>query len=145
MAGYRFFIKSLIRALIPSWRFFSEIGDTPQLLIQILDKNGEPQSDWFLHSSFVSGEPQRGLKQLFYNPSANLRLAHRSLVTRFLDAADSSGTATEAAPFLLMIEKTCRAEIPKSDVSFHFKIQVLKQEASVVEVFVSHPRRDHQS
>lgn len=137
----------IIRALIPSWRFFSEVGDTPRLYIQILAQENRPLSDWKLHSSFQPREtPPRSFGQLFYNPEDNKRMALRGIVMRALEElkADEPNADFLNGFNYQLLRQMCVDELGRSiDINaplFRFKIVVDKKDASdSFEVFTSVP------
>lgn len=82
---------SLFRVLLPSWRFFEDLGPVPKLYCRVRS----PQSEFSSWSLLL--EPKaRHFSQIFFNPSGNLRLACHSLVEQtFLDINDQSAESAD--------------------------------------------------
>lgn len=63
----------LLRSLLPSWKFFEDIGETAFLFYRTGDST-EGWSEWQSYHQDI----QRKLWHLFFNPSLNLQLAEKS-------------------------------------------------------------------
>lgn len=75
---------SLLRVLVPSWRFFDDIAPTPLLLARVRLPDQEPGA-W----REVIQVPPRTPGTLFWNPEGNLSLAAHSLLDRLqMDLAE---------------------------------------------------------
>jgi len=75
---------ALVRVLIPSWRFFDDISESPLLLARVATL-GAPFGPWFP----VLPPPRRALRDLLWNPGGNLALACNALVDHLVsDLAD---------------------------------------------------------
>ena len=75
---------SLLRVLVPSWRFFDDIAPTPLLLARVRLPHQEP-GEW----REVIQVPPRTAGTFFWNPEGNLSLAFHSLLDRLqMDLAD---------------------------------------------------------
>jgi hypothetical protein len=83
-------IAVLLRALLPSWRFFDRLGRVPILLAR-WSADGEEFGPW----EPVNPPVDRGLGALVLNARGNLRMACNSLVERLVsdleDLQDSGG------------------------------------------------------
>lgn len=72
-------LVSLVRVLVPSWRFFDDLQVTPTLLVRVA-RDGETFGEW----APVLAPPRRSLIHLVWNPAGNLLLAQQSLLERLL-------------------------------------------------------------
>lgn len=72
-------VVSLVRVLVPSWRFFDDLQVTPTLLVRVA-RDGEPLGEW----TPVLSPPRRSIVHLVWNPAGNLLLAQQSLLERLL-------------------------------------------------------------
>lgn len=75
---------ALVRVLIPSWRFFDDISESPLLLARVATPSA-PFGPWFP----VLHPPRRALRDLLWNPGGNLALVCNALVDHLVsDLAD---------------------------------------------------------
>ena len=70
---------NLLRALVPSWRFFDKVGDVPRLYHRSMDNSG----NWSEWTPTLRPPPPRRFQSLIQNPEGNLYLAAQSLIERF--------------------------------------------------------------
>ena len=69
----------LVRALLPSWRFFDQVEPAPKLAYRV----GPGQRELGEWQPVVFGSP-RALGSLWLNPAGNLALAEHALLERLL-------------------------------------------------------------
>lgn len=75
---------ALVRVLIPSWRFFDDISESPLLLARVANPDA-PFGPWLP----VLHPPRRALRDVLWNPGGNLALACNALVDNLVsDLAD---------------------------------------------------------
>lgn len=75
---------ALVRVLIPSWRFFDDISESPLLLVRVANPDA-PFGPWLP----VLHPPRRALRDVLWNPGGNLALACNALVEHLVaDLAD---------------------------------------------------------
>ena len=75
---------ALVRVLIPSWRFFDNISESPLLLARVANPDA-PFGPWLP----VLHPPRRALRDVLWNPGGNLALACNALVEHLVaDLAD---------------------------------------------------------
>lgn len=79
-------IVQRLRAFFPSWRFFDDIGDTPQLWLRV--DTGDGLGPWQL----CLRHPKRSVRRVLWNPEGNLRLAQDSLLMHLLTDIDEQPT-----------------------------------------------------
>jgi hypothetical protein len=79
----------LLRCLFPSWRFFEDIAEGPELGYRIA-AGGKEYGPW--QRALIP--PPRSLGALFVNTRGNLNLCYRSLVERLCDDIDEARDAT---------------------------------------------------
>lgn len=72
-------LVSLLRVLVPSWRFFDDLQVTPTLLVRVA-RDGGAFGEW----RAVLSPPRRSIVHLVWNPAGNLLLAQQSLLERLL-------------------------------------------------------------
>lgn len=72
-------LVSLVRVMVPSWRFFDDLQVTPTLLVRVA-RDGEAFGEW----APVLSPPRRSMVHLVWNPAGNLLLAQQSLLERLL-------------------------------------------------------------
>ena len=84
---------AVLRTLIPSWRFFDELGAIPTLEFRLRAPGGE----WAAWQPAI-GSGSRGPLGLIFNPRGNLNLACHSLVTQLAtDLDEKTGHAVSYA------------------------------------------------
>jgi hypothetical protein len=69
-------VLKLFRVVIPSWRFFDELGDVSRLHYRFGSESSK-LGPWILYSE----KPARNLGTLFLNPRGNLYLANIGLIS----------------------------------------------------------------
>jgi hypothetical protein len=108
---------SLFASLIPTWRFFDQVGDVVQLYYQIepIEKPGldETNSSWILFDPLI----QRRWFHLFFNPKGNLKLAQQSLIQRFAQEGFANSVTLQMVQRLVLT--TGRMNSPRN---LRFKI-----------------------
>jgi hypothetical protein len=77
-------LAGVLRVLLPSWRFFDDVQDTPMLLVRV----AAPERPFGAWRPLLVPQARR-LSHLLWNPDGNLRLAQHALLERLLaDLAD---------------------------------------------------------
>jgi hypothetical protein len=109
---------TLLRCLVPAWRFFEEIEPVPALCYRFAP-HGNDWSDW--QEALVV--PTRTPGSLWLNAAFNLHLACQSLVEHLVadlqDARDLGQAEDELVSYRLvcaLIERRVRAERPSSSM-----------------------------
>lgn len=121
----------LLRSLVPSWKFFEDIGDTPFLdfRFQIGTSGGsENKKDW----QSAHPQHQRKLFQLFFNPEINLHLAERSALQHFVQHYSEDKNSLNTQVSLEIIQNIVRQRIPLEAVTFEFKITLSSKQSSFI-------------
>jgi len=116
-------MNALLRVLIPSWRFFDDVGHVSKLFYQV-----DTAQKW--QPCF---QPQaRHWYQLFLNPHTNLRLALNSLVDRLMSEISAINPQAnkdqlpQSVSYQLvenLVRHQVRSLLPKAQ-SFRFKIVI---------------------
>lgn len=115
-------MNALLRVLIPSWRFFDDVGHVSKLFYQTnLATQWQP-----------CFQPQpRHWYQLFLNPQTNLRMALNSLVERLVseisEATEASKDQIPQSVSYQLVENLVRHQARSQNVNiktFRFKIIV---------------------
>lgn len=101
----------LLRSLVPSWKFFEDVGHTPVLFFRVSESD-QVWSEW---QRFHRPIPRRAW-HLFFNPELNLQLAEKSLIEQAI--TDSSPVSLE------MIADIIQSHLPTEIHSYQFKILV---------------------
>lgn len=113
---------NLLRALIPSWRFFDGSGIVTDLQFRVSPRDGRDFGPW---RSALPNEPTRSFGGLFFNPGGNLRLACLSLIERLLE---EEGEVTKESSSYRLVENLIRYRLRQSEAGresgarFQFKI-----------------------
>lgn len=112
-------MNALLRVLIPSWRFFDDVGHVSKLYYQI-----GPYGPW--QPCFQP--QQRHWYQLFLNPHTNLRMALNSIVERLsMEISDLDENKISESITYQLVENLVRHQVksiePKAQ-NFRFKIVV---------------------
>jgi hypothetical protein len=97
----------LFRVIIPSWRFFDELGDVSELFYRFGPESSKLGS-WIRYSE----QPKRNLGALFLNPRENLYLASLSLISDL----------PESAPLVRNLVQWKIAQTHSDKFFFQFKI-----------------------
>jgi hypothetical protein len=115
-------MQALLRALIPSWRFFDDVGPEAQLWYQ------SENSPW---TPLLQSPTPRHWYQLFMNAEANLRLAIQSMVERLAseigDIQDGHEQSIASSTTYLLAVNAVRAQLRGRRVPvprFHFQIRL---------------------
>ncbi len=74
-----------LRALLPSWRFFDDIGDMPVLWVRV-QREGDAEDFGPWRPCLPT--PKRTWSMLLWNPNGNLRLAYDSLLMHLMTDID---------------------------------------------------------
>lgn len=109
----------ILRALIPSWRFFDEPAPVPTLLARVSAIDGEP-GPW-LECLPKSGEP-RSWGRLFLNSEENCALAARALLGQLLDDLDDSHGSRAVS--LGLVENLVASRISGTSPRFSFQFKI---------------------
>jgi hypothetical protein len=118
---------SLLRVLIPSWKFFDSPGSLTRLEFQT-SPDGKTWSSW---TSPKAPAVSRGVLQLFLNPWENAWLAQTALVEKlcaeFFDLNLKSLSEMKSLDSYRLVVYWVRTEIQKlshQEKYFHFKIEI---------------------
>lgn len=76
--------SSLLRVLLPSWRFFDDSSSGPRLFFRTRGAAGDAFGEW-RELDPRPARRARGLGALVLNPRGNLALAHHTLLEHLLD------------------------------------------------------------
>ena len=101
----------LLRSLVPSWKFFEDVGHTPMLFFRSCEGD-QVWSEWQRFHRPI----QRRAWNLFFNPELNLQLAEKSVLEQAI--SDSSPVT------LKMIGDMIESHLPAQIQSYQFKISV---------------------
>jgi hypothetical protein len=118
---------SLLRVLIPSWRFFDRLEQVPKLHYRVR-REGEVATDWKMFCL----EDERTALSLFLNPTGNLNLAFHGLIERAVSDINSSADlqAFSASISYQLVERMVRYLLLTDKLAapsdyFQFKISIL--------------------
>jgi hypothetical protein len=81
-------VLTLLRVLLPSYRFFDDVFDAPTLRVRAGDAPGAGEL------VFALSPPARRARQWIWNPEGNLHLAHVSLLERLVNDLADAGPIT---------------------------------------------------
>lgn len=109
---------TLIRVLIPTWRFFDRLGRVPELLYRV--KAGGELSSW----ESVLQKPKIGFWNLFLNPECNLYFAYQSLIDRLLDDSQTQGDSFESQVSFELVKNLVHEKVKKHPGATHFEFKV---------------------
>lgn len=131
----------LLRAFIPTWRFFDRIEHTPQLFTRWRPHSPQDSNNSYGPWQELSLTSPRPVRAILFNPIGNLEFAYHSLLERALSdledwPADKPADAfaatvsyrlvTRLVAQLLTSQQSPRLEAsPTSQLCFQFKITVL--------------------
>lgn len=130
---------TFLSVLIPSWRFFDDLGAHPKVYIKLAN-----EKVWI---EAFAPQPRRPW-QLFFNPQGNLRLLSLSAFERLIHESQEHLSAPEA--FLSTTTYRLCLRILESEIrrralpleSFQFKIcAYLSEESTLQDAFVSKVHR----
>ncbi len=116
--------RSLLRPLIPSWRFFDRVEQTTRLHFRLVSSsNSKPE--W----QTLRPPPAGYASRLFFNPRGNLALGCQSLVDRLVEdinQSEKSSDITSSASYRL-VENIVRVNLREQGLlgPFQFKISVV--------------------
>lgn len=105
----------LWRSLVPSWKFFEDIGHTPVLFYRVSEQDHE-WSEWQQFHHPLARKPWN----LFFNPELNLQLAEKSILQQAI--SDQSTVS------LKMIADIIDSRLPSSVQIFQFKISIYAEQ-----------------
>jgi hypothetical protein len=116
---------ALLRILIPSWRFFEDLGDVPELLYRTKDSSG-------LFSPWLPclKKPKRGIGSLFLNAKGNLFLASQSLLDQTIHHINDCKSETDFSEttsyqmILQLVAQTISSQKMTGIETFQFKIHI---------------------
>ncbi|HMN68398.1 MAG TPA: hypothetical protein PKC28_07650 [Bdellovibrionales bacterium] len=101
-----------LRILIPSWRFFDDLGAVPRLEIR------EDGGEW---RAFAYRAPAFSWSQLFFNPTGNLNHAIGNLLNRLMLEDEPGHTPTYA-----LVEALARESLGRDTSRFQFRLMVTR-------------------
>jgi hypothetical protein len=123
---------SLLRLLIPSWRFFDRLEQVPKLHYRTRAE-GNVASDWKL----LYLQDKRTPISLLYNPTGNLNLAFHGLIDRAVSDINSSADLRDFSSSVsyLLVERMVRYLLLKDKPAaaadyFQFKISILSVQSA---------------
>ncbi len=122
-----------LRVLVPSWRFFEDVGHALKLECRF----GTPQEQGEWHE--VLRRPTPAWHSFLFNPSGNLFLAQQSLLQRLesdISELDPEQTETfEQATSFLLVKRLVRSHLAEQGVpagtTFQFRISRALEEAEI--------------
>jgi hypothetical protein len=118
----------LLRAFLPSWKFFEDIGSIPLLFFRVAPKDRD-LSSWL--PCWV--KPKRKLRALFLNPEGNFTLACESLLQQLMsdlqEMDEKNLQKIEETPIYELIQNLVRFQIANqfsntSHLQYQFKVCV---------------------
>ena len=118
----------LLRSLLPSWKFFEDIGSTAILFFKMGDGGWKP----FHH------QIPRRFWHLFFNPLLNLQLAEKSALQHAVRDLTEENNLGENKNLVSVeiIENIVRSRV-SSGQNFQFKISILQGGADLEDIFIS--------
>jgi hypothetical protein len=130
--------RLILKALLPSWNFFDEVGESYELQHRVRLGAGR----WGVWTPTLIQADPRWVGALFLNPQGNLRLAQRSIGDRLVRALDEA--AEGASPAVTQVhrelEDLVRSQVARmmlgGDSDFEFRLA-----SGENVVFSSSPRR----
>lgn len=127
-------ILYLLRALLPSWRFFEDFDDAPALYFRCGTASGE-MGDW----EKCIKRPNRRILGLLYNPEANYVLAAGSVVQQLLsevnDLTETDPDAVEQLVSYQLTKNLVRFHLPESSACYQFKISGISEDILISPVY----------
>ena len=112
-----------LRAFFPSWKFFAEIEETPELLVRVgadADALGAFERCW--------PKLERRVRSLLLNPEGNLILAYDSLLAELLaDAEQHEASLGERVSYRLVerLVEFWLAQRPDAEQIRHYQFKVV--------------------
>ena len=110
----------LLRMLLPSWRFFEELGDVPRL--EFREGSDDSLGPW----QPVIVPLRRSMRRLVYNPDGNLALACESLLQQLIgDVADLAQPTSDVVAGLVSYRLTrnlVEQRIAKDASAYQFQV-----------------------
>ncbi|MBX2988345.1 MAG: hypothetical protein KF802_10660 [Bdellovibrionaceae bacterium] len=127
---------SLLRVLLPSWRFFERAGQVPQLAYRLLPSDPAPGA-WIPCPAPVS----RSWRHLVLNPRGNRNLAFHGLVERLMmdlnewedDRLNEFSSSVSYALVTEMVKFHLRRDSGLKEGRFQFKIFVADEDVLLSE------------
>lgn len=87
-------LRLILPAIVPSWRFFDAVGDSPRIDHAVVATRDAPVTDWHSHDPRIGYlSPARMVHRLFWNPAWNDGLYRVSLAERLLTSDDAATVA----------------------------------------------------
>jgi hypothetical protein len=126
----------LLRALLPSWRFFENFDEAPALYFRCGSGSGE-MGEW----EKCLKRPHRRVLGLLYNPEANYVLAAGSVVQQLLsEVNDLTETETDADAVEQLVsyqltKNLVRFHLPESSASYQFKVSGISEDILISPVY----------
>lgn len=119
---------TLLRCLVPSWRFFEQIEPVPALHYRFAPSADGRSDDWGDWQDALT-VPARPLSSLFLNAAGNLYLAEQSLIEHLVADLDDASSRGEPQHELItyrlvcaLIERRLRGTLPPSHVRYQFRL-----------------------
>lgn len=104
-------LRLLLPAIVPSWRFFDAVGDSPRIDHALVPSPDATPADWIEIDSrpatLTAGAMMRGL---FWNASWNEALFLVSLAERLLTSDDPHTLAHSEHELLVRVAQRCAAD-----------------------------------
>ena len=122
----------LLRAFLPSWKFFEDLGEVPVLYFRI--KSAGQWTEWKKWIDPI----ERKWWQLIFNPQGNLNLAYGSLVQELCDEIHKSKDIEQlenSKPFQDLKNLLLERSLGMSEVQF--KIVAEQAQGPSIDVLVS--------
>ena len=123
----------LFRSLLPSWKFFEDIGDNAVLYYKTQNSTENSDGSWSEWQTFHQPIVRRTWHLLF-NPFLNLQLAEKSALQHAV--AQLSTTESESLISLKIIESMVAGKIYSGTLAFQFKI-ALHSEGDTEDIYTS--------
>lgn len=118
---------NLLKPLIPSWRFFDQVGDQTRLWVRTRIKN-EIFGAWTL----CLQKPKRRPMNLFLNAKGNLYLAEQAAVDRLAQELETAKDIENSISFRIVkqiaLEFVAGTAAPRPILKYQFRIEVLGSE-----------------
>jgi hypothetical protein len=119
------FLHYLLRPIIPTWRFFAQVTEVPELLVRI-GSSSDSLGPWQLALT----KPKRALRSLIINHEGNLYLAYHSLLERVLDetAISTNGDALEETVSFRLVKNLankCTSVLTPTSEPYFFQFQIV--------------------
>ncbi|MEH3045592.1 hypothetical protein [Sphingomonas adhaesiva] len=104
-------LRLLLPAIVPSWRFFDAVGDSPRIDYALLAAPDGDTMDWIeVRSRPATASPGAMLRRLVWNAEWNEALFLTSLAERLLTSDDPRTVAHSERELLLRVARRCTAD-----------------------------------